>query len=306
HYTNIMEAMWSQAAIVRYHVRAKDDSKADESYAKLLNTFKDQKTLAKEVFQIADIYTEVGNTAKAIELAEYTIEKWPDSEYKLDAQKSIVKAQFGNDDYVAVGVSLDKLIADSKDNSELARILFDFGDEYYEKAFNKEIEERPQKTVIYIDELKPPNSKVINYYSCAQTVWQKLIDRFPDSDFTGEAMFMTGEMNRAIKQYERAIEYYSNFIDKWPKHEIAWIAQDRVISLFREMKFTGKISEFEGDILLVAAQEKLLQQFPDCPIVENIKKDMSVNKKRAAFHESLKNKKVRNIRGKQEQEGGSR
>ena len=64
-YPTVMEAMWSQAAIVWYYVRHNELDKADAAYAKMLDVFKDQKTLPKEVFQIGDIYTEVGNTAKA-------------------------------------------------------------------------------------------------------------------------------------------------------------------------------------------------------------------------------------------------
>ena len=59
-YTYSLESLWSQAAIVWYHVREGDDETADMEYAKMLDIFKDEKTLPKEVFQIGDIYLEVG------------------------------------------------------------------------------------------------------------------------------------------------------------------------------------------------------------------------------------------------------
>jgi hypothetical protein len=55
-YPTVMEAMWSQAAIVWYYARHNDNAQADAAYAKMLSVFKDQKTLPKEVFQIGDIY----------------------------------------------------------------------------------------------------------------------------------------------------------------------------------------------------------------------------------------------------------
>jgi hypothetical protein len=60
-YPTIMEAMWSQAAIVWYYARHNDNAQADAAYTKMLSVFKEQKTLPKEVFQIGDIYTDSYN-----------------------------------------------------------------------------------------------------------------------------------------------------------------------------------------------------------------------------------------------------
>ena len=59
-YTDSLESLWSQTAIVWYNVREGDDETADMEYAKMLDIYKDEKTLPKEVFQIGDIYLEVG------------------------------------------------------------------------------------------------------------------------------------------------------------------------------------------------------------------------------------------------------
>jgi tetratricopeptide (TPR) repeat protein len=91
-YTSVMEAMWSQAALVWYYVRHDDQATADAEYARLLEVYKDQKTLPKEIYQIGDIYREKKQYDKAIVLYKYQLEKWPDYGEPIDTYRKMACA----------------------------------------------------------------------------------------------------------------------------------------------------------------------------------------------------------------------
>ena len=263
HCTDQLESMWSQAAIVWYYVRHGENDKADAAYTKLLEVFKDQKTLAKEVFQIADIYTEVGNTDKAIELAQYAIVTWPESEYKLDAQKSILRAQLDSDNANEAEQSLDEIITDYKNDSSLAEKLFTFGEEYYnsglkqlEKGEQKKAEKNLRKTLV---------------------VWEKIANTLPETMlFTKHARYFSGVCYRLkLNEPAKALEQYQIVAQKWPEYEHAWSAQTMIGACYRQMYNLGEISKEESDAGILNAYEAVMEKYPDCPMGQSVCLEMA-------------------------------
>ena len=58
-------AMWSQVEIVQSHIRDGDDVAADAAYNKLLNTFSKQPTLPKEIYQLAQRFSQAGKKGQS-------------------------------------------------------------------------------------------------------------------------------------------------------------------------------------------------------------------------------------------------
>jgi tetratricopeptide (TPR) repeat protein len=275
HYTDVFESMWSQAALVWYYVRHNDQANADIEYANLLKIYQNQKTLPKEVFQIGDIYLETGDSIQARSLYNQVMEEWPESQYVFNAKAGFIKADIhdGNDEAAMIGI--DGLITDYIDRKELPPTVFLFGEQYWKMAVDKRREELPQKMLVYLDEIKPPSEKVVSNYLSALEIWEKAITNFPDSQDAGEAAFMTGEVYNAIGSYDEAIQTYTDFIDTYPDLDFSWVAQDRIIKIYKRIIIVDKQSDSETEKSLINAYEKLIRLFPDCLYAESAKKNNS-------------------------------
>jgi hypothetical protein len=69
-----------------------------------------------------------------------------------------------------------------------------------------------------------------------------------------------------LGQYEKAIEYFQKTVDNFPGYENAWVAQNRIAKVYKFMMRDEIIPEQEGEAAMTAAYEKLIANFPDCPV----------------------------------------
>lgn len=309
HCTNQLESMWSQAAIVWYYVRAKDNTKADEAYAKLLDVFKDQKTLAKEVFQIADIYTEVGNTTKARELHNKVLKDWPESEYVFDARKGLIKADFADDKDSDALTALDTLIADYSEKSDITDAIFQFGEDYYVTAIaerNKTYEElvRTGDGNLSNKNLLNNNKTKIGFENTID-IWSRVINNLPASNATPQAYMFTGEIYLYLYQYETALEYYKNIVDNWMNYDYAWLAQERILKIYPKLYEAGIISKSEVLSQVHEAQNVLLKKFPDCPVADLVRKQVDYRREQESLQKMTSKEKFEYYR-KKAIEGGQK
>ncbi|MBN2589596.1 MAG: tetratricopeptide repeat protein [Sedimentisphaerales bacterium] len=261
--TDQLESMWSQAAIVWYYVRAKDEGKADKAYAKLLKVFEDEKTLAKEVFQIADIYTEVGDTKKARELHNKVLNDWPESEYVFDARKGLIKADFADDKSSDAIANIDTLIADYSEKSDLDNAIFLFGEEYWNKAIEIENADTGPTFFNPID----LSSEKGKYYNNARSIWEKIITELPSSDSTPQAYHFAGEASSYLGDDFKKIEYFQKVVDSWPDYRMASHCQYMIAHTYEELRRKGLISPQEADILIRNAYKKMIKNFPNSAMV---------------------------------------
>jgi tetratricopeptide (TPR) repeat protein len=265
-YPTIMEAMWSQAAIVWYYARHNDNAQADAAYAKMLSVFKDQKTLPKEVFQIGDIYTEVGDTAKARTLQNQVMEEWPQSEYVFNARVGLIKADVADGKVADVLTGLDKLIADYKDNSQLPMVLINQGKSYWDKAREEQKRTNPRP-----DMKAPPanNEKVLNQkakddFETARIIWEKMTTELPNANLSSEAHhYIALVYDEIFKDYQKALEHYQIVVDKWPNYQRAAHCQYMVGQLYSALQRSGKLSAAEAEPKIKDAYEKFLEQSTD-------------------------------------------
>jgi tetratricopeptide (TPR) repeat protein len=302
-YPKVMEAMWSQAALVWYYVRHDNQANAETEYAKLLNVYKDQKTLAKEIFQIADIWTEVGNTAKARTLHNQVLTQWPESEYVFNAKTGLIKADIADDKDSDVMTGIDTLIKDYSNRSDLTNTVFQFGEQYMKKAVAKRVEEFSQKTVVYTDEIKPPNEKVISNYSAALKIWEKIISNSPGSSIACEASFMAGETSQNLNEYQKAINHYKSVVDNWSDYKYAWLAQDRILKLYPALYKAGIISESQNISLIHEGQNTLLEKFPDSPAADKIRQQIENSRERERIKNMTSIQRFEYLRNKANQGG---
>ena len=278
HYTDVLESLWSQAALVWFYVRHDDQANADIEFEKMLTIYKDEKTLPKEIFQIGDIYTEVDKTDKARQLHNQVINEWPQSEYVFNARAGLIKADIADSYDEDALTGIDNLITDFKDRRELPIIVFMIGEDCYKRG----IEERNNtfKELVSQSDGSPPdknlvnNSKTTNEFARTINIWSRIINNLPSSNVAAQAYLFTGEILRYLYQYQQAIEHFNNVVEKWPDYEYAWVAQYRILKLYPELYKEGIISKAENITLIHETQNELLEKFPDCPIADSIRKQI--------------------------------
>ncbi|MBN2367060.1 MAG: outer membrane protein assembly factor BamD [Calditrichaeota bacterium] len=59
-------------------------------------------------------------------------------------------------------------------------------------------------------------------WSESEKNFQKILDQYPEGEYTSKAMFMVAFVNaNYLKNYEKAEKYYKEFLEKYPTHELA-------------------------------------------------------------------------------------
>lgn len=59
-------------------------------------------------------------------------------------------------------------------------------------------------------------------WSEAEKNFQKILDDYPNGMYSSKALFMIGFVNaNYLKNFEKARKYYSEFLEKYPNHELA-------------------------------------------------------------------------------------
>ena len=96
--------------------------------------------------------------------------------------------------------------------------------------------------------------------------WEGMIAQFPNAPRTAQAHNLIGECCYQLGQYEKAIEYFQKTVDDFPDYENAWVAQNRITKIYKFMMRDGLMPVPEAEAAVKAAYEKLIANFPDCPI----------------------------------------
>jgi outer membrane protein assembly factor BamD (BamD/ComL family) len=59
-------------------------------------------------------------------------------------------------------------------------------------------------------------------WSEAEKNFQKILNEYPNGDYSSKALFMVGFVNaNYLKNFDKARKYYTEFLEKYPEHELA-------------------------------------------------------------------------------------
>jgi tetratricopeptide (TPR) repeat protein len=133
-----MFTTWSQVEIIKSDIRDGNDTAADAAFNKLLTVFSKQPTLPKEVYQLANTYSNAGKNDKANRLYQYILKTWPGDKYAILAKDSLAGGTHLNDEF-SVTEAVDLLLSDFSKNKDIAEALSGIVAKYckagsYEKA----------------------------------------------------------------------------------------------------------------------------------------------------------------------------
>jgi tetratricopeptide (TPR) repeat protein len=249
-FPNDIYTMWSQVRIVRSHIRDGNHAAADAAFDILLTLFSDQPTLAREVYKIANKFSQAGNSQKAHQLYQYIIGRWS-SDVDINSRKSVVMS------YICLGLdaeaesAIQTLTNDFKDHPGLPVVLWQVAEADYDLAFRCEKEGLDAQA-------KEHFLKVIN-------TGEGILKQWPDSSAAPEICYISAVCYERLDEYAKAIEHYQKVVDNWSDYRYAWNAQFLIARNYE------RLLDREGAVhpQIVAqiknACEQVLQNYPDCP-----------------------------------------
>lgn len=223
--------MWSQGALVHYYIEQKDFVIAQKEYEVMLERFKDQPTLPKEIYQVADKFQQFEQYGQSRNLCGYGLKTYPDCSWRHDFQKVLIKTCLAESDYEQAASVSAELISESSDRSADVKTMTDLGHIYREgKQWDQAIQYYQQA----LEKAELPEDELDAYRGMAMTSVclgndakvQEIVDLilkdYKEQPRTGYAIFMIGEeyylqggIVLADKDSEKAKIFYSKALSIW-------------------------------------------------------------------------------------------
>jgi tetratricopeptide (TPR) repeat protein len=198
---------------------------AAEALTKLLSEFSEHPDLAWTLDGIAGKYEKAKRYDEARSIYQKIVTDYNKTDYALTAQKKLTILEITVGDDAAAQVALDTLITDFNDHPGLPRAIINIEEHFCNKILAAE----SWASDNYLNPLK---------------VWEKIIKRFPDFFYDDpDLYYFIACCYYQLGQYEKAIEYYSIVIDKWPNDKHVRGAQHLIHSCLERLTNTGKQGE---------------------------------------------------------------
>ena len=97
-------------------------------------------------------------------------------------------------------------------------------------------------------------------WSEAEKNFQKILDEYPNGDFSSKALFMVGFVNaNYLKNLEKAKQYYTEFLEKYPNHDLADDAKYEIENLGKnidDLPFLQEESATEDSVVAEISQKE--------------------------------------------------
>jgi tetratricopeptide (TPR) repeat protein len=247
-------AMWSQMGAAMSNVALGDEEALQSNIDKLLGFAggEHDSHIAQAVRDVAYQCHKFGKYEKAKQLYQYILDNYPNSEHVRWAKTDLIKANIALDDEPNINEAINELIAEYSDNPDLPEVLCIIGEEYCVKA--SELKNQGLET------------KAREYFRKAISVWERVMNEFPDSDAVPRAYYCSGGCYELeLSEYEKAIEYYQKVLDNWPyfDYQRASYAQFGITRCYENLEKSVRISPEEATVGIIQACNNLLANYPE-------------------------------------------
>ncbi|MHC4154168.1 MAG: tetratricopeptide repeat protein [Planctomycetota bacterium] len=119
------DAMWSWAAVAKLSIVLGDGAGAESAVEKLISGFSGSSDIAKALDHIADQYRDRQKYSQARQLYQYIVNTWPDPQYAMEPQRSVVLSNIALGDDANAQASLNELITRFSDEPRLPKMLYE-------------------------------------------------------------------------------------------------------------------------------------------------------------------------------------
>ena len=235
-----MYAMWSQVEIV-YSLIDSGDAAADRACDTLLNSFSDQESLPKEVYQVAEAYNKANRSDKTVDLCRYIVERWPSSDHALLAQRDLTIRSIDADDEFAAQSDVDKLLSDFCEHQSISQVIHAVA-QHYERAkgnLEKALELHRYNVEHFSSDMYAMWSQVeiVNSHIrdgndvAANAAFDKLMSAFSEQPTLPKEIYQVGDEYAKALNYDKAGALYQYVIANWPDTEYEMWARTGMVKL---------------------------------------------------------------------------
>ena len=220
-------AIHVQMKAILAQVRLQDLDQSEAELASLLNDFADHKDLPAMVHEVVEEYRDNGLYEEGRGLFAYIIENWEQDEgITLELQVGLALQSIKLKDDPNTEAAIDRLIADYNDHPNIAKALSQIAEEYlYAKNYQRAIE----------------------LWELTETDYAKYA--FPSKD---EVPYLLATCYKRLQEYDRAIEYYEQMLQRYPRNKFAYRVPYRLGMIYMREK-----DDYETAVYWYAKQNEL-------------------------------------------------
>jgi TolA-binding protein len=239
----------SRANVMALIVSEKYDL-AKEALNKLIADFSGNSRLPGTLYWIAERYQRQSRFEEANRIYKQIVGNYPDNSYvdkaQLDVKTIDIQILLGVGDVNQATVLLDKFIADFKQH-------------YYANDCLNKIAEQCYLTAVAFKGQKQLE-QANYYYAEAESVWQRIINNLPGN--LDKAYYYAAVCRKHQGNFSGAIEYFQKVVDKYANSEYAGSAQSAIGLCYEALRDSNAVTA-EDSNLLIENYKNLLTKYPD-------------------------------------------
>ncbi|MGB2808045.1 MAG: tetratricopeptide repeat protein, partial [Sedimentisphaerales bacterium] len=236
-------AIWAQRSVVISYIKLGDFAAAKDAVEKLLTDFSEHKHIAKAVNKVADHYRWSKRYEKARQLYQYVVDNWPQAEYAIWSQKSLVISYIQFVDDPNADAAIEKLLANFSQHKQKANAVNMLADECsllkrYRNArrlYQYFVENFPDSELaIWAQQGVAISNIKLRDDDASQGAVEKLLTDFSEHKDIAKAVNKAADHYRWTGKYEKAKQLCQYVVDNWPQAEYAiWSQKSLAVSNMR-------------------------------------------------------------------------
>lgn len=265
------DTIWSLRGFINESIALKDEGAIDSGVKKLLGDYAVSKNLPMAAVHVGRELCKAGN-ARASELFQYVIDKYPGDEQALIAQVCMGHVYIGQGRDDQAETLYKQILAKYAHHPSLPILMHVMAEGYLDRGLVLEQQKAqqigPGAYRQLLQEQGPPET-VKQYCGKAIERWAVLAREFPQSPQAADALYFTGVIyRRHLNEPEKALPCYERIVTHWPNYRYAWSAQSMIAQCYETLARTEKIAKEEADAKIQQACAAVVERYPTCTLAE--------------------------------------
>ena len=264
-------AMWSQVEIVSFHLDNKDLANAGSAMETMLSRFSQQEALPLGIYLVAGRFQKAGAEAKALELHQYNVDNFPDSQRAVLSQVDIICSYLSNQDFSNAESATETLYSRFAEHEALPEGIYMLANYYFRQMGDKAkgLELHLYNVDNFPDSQHAMMSQGIitkDYLSRgdfdnAESAMEKFLSRFAGQEELPREVYKIAKYYyaRADRQ-DKAIELYQYMATTWPEDDYALLSlKEEAISRIKRYQMVEAQEVIEILLTSFSEHKKLAQ-----------------------------------------------
>jgi len=250
-------AMWAQMGLAISNIADGNDSAAHAATERLITDFNDEPKLPEALFYIAGRYEWSKKFEQAKSIYQQISQQFPDSpqagEVPFALARINVLSLIEAGDNKGALMAIDDLIIDFNDRPDLYWVLSRTIAEryYYERAF--QLQEQGL------------TDQATDCFQIAATIWEKVIkNKLAHPAEIPHAYYRAGDCYRKLGKYKKSVDYFQKLINDYPDYDYTGHAQFLIGECYEKLRNFGALPESEANPLIEQAYKLVVERYPDC------------------------------------------